>query len=48
MEKSSPLIRATSVISKKLSKVDNGPKGKNSPNLVTLVKTLCPPFLVAS
>jgi hypothetical protein len=37
VEKSTPQIRATSVISKKkLPKENNRPKGENSPNLVTL------------
>jgi hypothetical protein len=35
-EKRSPKIRATSVIIKKLPKVNNHPIGENSPNLVTL------------
>jgi hypothetical protein len=40
MEKSSPEMCATSVIFKPLTKVNNQPLGKNSPNLVTLPPTL--------
>jgi hypothetical protein len=35
--KSSPKIRATSALFKKLPKVNNHPTGENSPNPVTLV-----------
>jgi hypothetical protein len=36
VEKRSPKILATSLISPKLANVNNHPKGENSPNLVTL------------
>jgi hypothetical protein len=38
--KSSPKICATSVIFKRMAKVNNRPSGENSPNLVTLLARL--------
>jgi hypothetical protein len=37
MVKSSPQIRATSLLFQKIAKVNNRPLGENSPNLVTLI-----------
>jgi hypothetical protein len=37
VKKRNPKVSATSVIFKKISKVNNHPMGENSPNLVTLV-----------
>jgi hypothetical protein len=37
--KSSPKLRAISVIFQKLPKANNRPLGENSPNLVTLLNT---------
>jgi hypothetical protein len=60
MEKSSQKFPATSVIFKKLPKVNNHPKGENLPNLLTLLSTIgffqtnqltrqkCPPFTTSA
>jgi hypothetical protein len=44
VEKSFPKIRSSSVIFKKLSKLNYHQVGENSPNLVTLVASLVQPF----